>query len=187
MSVLAVMFFFKGVSYAETPQGESAESPVIDVPKPVKYQYSSSSRRDPFMSIITFNKRIRAGTKENKKRRVLTPLETVDLDSIRLLGVLCDTKGKQHVQCSDRQDGDPKEYELYGLVTITGGKYFVVRKGMPMGPNGGVVSRIYLNNRNEDNLTGIVVKEDSTDPYGRVISIKRKIRLRTEEEEVEWR
>lgn len=182
-----MMFFVKGVSYAEYKQGESVEPPVIDVPKPVKYQYSSSPRRDPFMSIITYNKRVRAGGKESKKRRVLTPLETVDLDSIRLLGVLCDTGDKKNVQCSDKHDVDPKEYELYGLVTITGGKYYVVRKGMPMGPNGGIVSRIYINNRNEDNLTGIVVKEDTLDPYGRVISIKRKIRLRSEEEEVEWR
>ncbi|MEO5356677.1 MAG: pilus assembly protein PilP [Nitrospirae bacterium YQR-1] len=155
--VLAALFASEGALFAENPPEEVPPAPVARIPKPVIYPYNAMGRRDPFMSIIDLNKRKRTETKEGKKRRVLSPLELVDLGSIQLSGILSDPQGK------------------YALVTITGGKSFVIREGTPIGPNGGIVSKI-----NSDNF---IITEESTDPYGKPVPITTKIRLRKEEEE----
>lgn len=99
----------------------SAPSPAIkEEPKAEKevYVYEQKGRRDPFMSLVQISK--------EKPKRVAgkRPVENFDVDEIKLVAILWDTK------------------QYYALITLPDNKSYTIRKGMTLGLYGGKVEDI---------------------------------------------
>ncbi len=101
-------------------EAQPASPEVKDVqaePVPV-YAYDPSGRRDPFTPLLEV-KRPMPGSDEP-----LTPLQRFDLSQLRLIGVII---GK----------GEPR-----AMVVAPDGKSFILKKGIKVGKNDGVVTSI---------------------------------------------
>jgi type IV pilus assembly protein PilP len=83
---------------------------------PPKYVYSGEGRRDPFENPL---KKIAAPQMENEE--ALTPLQKVDLSQLRIIGIII---GR----------GEPA-----AMVVGPGGKSYILKKGVKVGKNDGVV------------------------------------------------
>ena len=79
--------------------------------------YNPKIKRDPFVSPIEITRK----KIQKVKRRTLNPLESYDLDEIRLIGVVFNGK------------------EYLASVVLPDGKGFTVKKGMRIGINGGKI------------------------------------------------
>lgn len=82
--------------------------------------YKPKIKRDPFVSPIEITKR----KVQTVKRKTLNPLESYDLDEIRLIGIVFDGK------------------EYLASVVLPDGKGFTVKRGMRIGINGGKIIKI---------------------------------------------
>ncbi len=102
-------------------------SSVVYGQAPVSYKefvpYKPKLRRDPFVSPIEITKK----KIQKIKKRILNPLESYDLEEIRLIGIVFNGK------------------EYLASVVLPDGKGFTVKKGMRIGINGGRILKITEN------------------------------------------
>ncbi|HCF05883.1 MAG: hypothetical protein JG774_919 [Desulfomicrobiaceae bacterium] len=90
--------------------------------------YDPAGRTDPFMSFIQLRAVEQARSamqRQQEKREPATPLETVDLRTLKLVGVMT-----------------PKGGGAVGVVQMPDGKSFIVRPGMGIGLYGGIIKEI---------------------------------------------
>lgn len=90
----------------------------VEEVKEVEFVYNPSGKRDPFVPLFTVRRPV------PEEEVPLTPLQQFDLSQFRLIGVIV---GK----------GDPR-----AMVEAPGGKPYLVGKGMKIGKNNGVVTKI---------------------------------------------
>jgi type IV pilus assembly protein PilP len=119
---------------------EAAETAVDMVANQVK-KYDPKDRVDPFIPLLTEKQEIAEESGENKPKRMLTPLEKMDLSQIKLVAVVQMTGG------------------ALAMVEEANGKGYEVHLGTYMGQNGGQVSAIHAES--------IVVKEYFKDFKGK--------------------
>jgi Tfp pilus assembly protein PilP len=105
-------------------------------------KYNFKERVDPFIPLISDKKEeaLPEAEKENKPRRILTPLEKMELSQIKLVAVVQSSKGP------------------LAMVEEASGKGYEVRLGTYMGRNGGRVTAIEPD--------GLVIKEYYKDYQG---------------------
>jgi Tfp pilus assembly protein PilP len=151
--VLSVLLSPGVCAWAE--EGGKAEGETLGIVKKEVYQYTSGERRDPFLSIV-----ISSGIeKEKEKSEGLLPTQNFDISQMKLMAIVRE-------QASD---------DYYALVGMPDGKFYTIKKGMPLGLHGGKVSGITLGE--------VVVSEKIRDYKGRMVLQDTVMRLRTGEEE----
>lgn len=132
---------------APIPQVDTAPAPVeMAPPAPPAYVYNALGRRDPFKALIEVKKIVPVPSAEP-----LTPLQRVELSQLRLLGVIV---GK----------GEPT-----AMVSDPGGKSYILKKGIKVGMNNGVVVGI--------DTAGVAVEEKFYDSAGEILKDIQKIEL----------
>lgn len=109
------------------------------------YVYSPAGMRDPFVPLLQVK------TPVLGKKAPLTPLQKFDLQQFRILGIIV---GK----------GEPT-----AMLSVPGGKSYIVRKGVKIGKNNGVITRITTD--------GIYVREKYYDFSGAVRVNEQVIKL----------
>jgi Tfp pilus assembly protein PilP len=82
------------------------------------YVYEQKGRRDPFVSLVQVAK------EKPKRLRGTKPIENFDVDEIKLIAILWDSK------------------QYYALITLPDGKSYTIRKGTTLGLYGGKVEEI---------------------------------------------
>ena len=87
---------------------------------PKGYSYDPAGKTDPFKSFIAEQEAI----EEKKKKQAKTYLETLDLSQLDLIAIIMGPK------------------ENWAMVRDSKGLGYVIRKGTPIGINGGVVHQI---------------------------------------------
>ena len=115
------------------------------------YNYKPAGRRDPFMSLIL-------GLKE-KKVAGLTPLQLRSLGELKVIGIVWE--GRSYVAMIEAPDG----------------KGYMVREGVLVGPEGGVVRKI--------SAEAVNIEEVFTDFNGRKKTKMTVLGLRSKEEAVD--
>lgn len=115
------------------------------------YNYIPAGRRDPFRSLIL-------GLKE-KKVAGLTPLQLRSLGELKVIGIMWE--GKSYVAMIETPDS----------------KGYLVREGVLVGPDGGVVRKI--------TAESVIIDEVFTDFNGRKKIKKSVLGLRSKEEAVD--
>jgi len=100
------------------------------------YTYIPGERRDPFVSLLS------AGEKGGNLGDELTPLQRVDLGDLKLVGIVKNPGGNT------------------ALIQTPDGKGYLLRKGIRVGKNEGIVESI-----SDDK---VVVKEKKTDFLGQI-------------------
>ncbi len=133
----------------ESPMPKAGETAgALDALKeeaPPAYHYDPAGRRDPFEVLLELRKPI---TVVNEP---LTPLQQVDLGQLRLTGVIV---GKG---------------ESMAMVSAPGGKSYILKKGVKVGRNNGVVIGV--------DPEGVSVQEKYYDFVGEVRESVQKIEL----------
>lgn len=104
---------------AGAPAGGPGEAPDLSIAKVQAVPYTAGSRRDPFVSIISYEKEKSALKKKSKN-----PLENFDVSDFKLLGVIFD--GRQY----------------YASVVLPDQKSYTILKGMKVGLYGGRIEDI---------------------------------------------
>ena len=119
--------------------------------------YDATNKIDPFVSFVKIREyeTMQAAWKAKREKKATTPLETVDVQSLKLIGII-------------NKDGD----RSLAMVELPDGKGYLIRPGMSIGLYDGVVTSI-----GNDKL---VVEEDIIDVFGE--SKKRTINLRLRQE-----
>ncbi|MCC7201125.1 MAG: pilus assembly protein PilP [Nitrospirae bacterium] len=117
----------------------------------LEYTYMPAGRRDPFKSLIL-------GLKE-KKVAGLTPLQLRGLSELKVIGIMWD--GKAYTAMIETPDG----------------KGYLIKEGVLVGPEGGVVTRI--------SADAVTIEEKFSDIYGRKQTKKTVLGLRPKEEAVD--
>ncbi len=133
---------------APQAKGAVAEATVEDgqeEDKPV-YSYNPASRRDPFEALLEVRKPMVL-----EQQVPLTPLQQYDLAQLRLIGVIIG-KGKP-----------------MAMVSAPGGKSYILKKGVKVGRNNGVVIEV--------DSEGVLVQEKYYDFVGDVRESVQKIEL----------
>jgi len=122
-------------------------APVSDaVKKPAKeeYTYTSAGKPDPFRPLLV-DSSIKVNSPVNKRNTAfLTPLQKYELIDLKLVAVVV-------------LDGDPT-----AMLEDPTGYGYVVRKGVLVGPNDGVVERV--------TPTGLIIKEKIYNSFGEIES-----------------
>ncbi len=168
--LLAAFIIFSGCS--ETPLNPAQQTPVSKAATGIKqnqsdtapmtetaltedgltgYDYRTAGRRDPFRSLIL-------GLKE-KRVAGLTPLQLRSIGELKVIGIMWE--GKSYVAMIETPDG----------------KGYLIREGVLVGPEGGVVRKI--------SAESVVIEENFTDSYGRKKTKKSVLGLRPKEEAVD--
>jgi len=117
----------KGKTSPSKPAAEKPKS-AVSAPSPSTkeelkaekevYVYEQKGRRDPFMSLVQVSK------EKPKRLSGRRPIENFDVDEIKLVAILWDTK------------------QYYALITLPDNKSYTIRKGMTLGLYGGKVEDI---------------------------------------------
>jgi len=128
---------------AAKPTPAKVEAAVVEKEPEVPFVYNPSGKRDPFVSLVTVRKPV------VEQQVPLTPLQQYDLSQFRLIAAII---GKD----------EPK-----AMVEAPGGKPFVLKKGVLIGKNSGVVIDI--------NSQEVVVEEKYYDFSGAVRKAINKI------------
>jgi len=123
-------------------------------PEEETYMYESSSRRDPFYSLISAAK-----LAEKKRKRSGSPLEEYDISEIKLVAIVADVT---------------KALNKYALVKLPSGKHYTLREGTHIGVRNGKIVKI--------NPDEVVVQETTNDFRGREFSKVVTLKLREQEE-----
>lgn len=120
--------------------------------------YDSKNKIDPFVSFVKIREYeiMQAAKKVKVDKKAATPLETVDVHTLKLIGII-GTKDKS-----------------LAMVEMPDGKGFLIRPGMAVGLYDGVVKSI------SDNV--LVVEEDVIDVFGEAKKRTINLRLRQEKE-----
>ncbi len=106
------------------------------------YSYSSAGKADPFRPLLVDTAAKKALESRSQDREFLTPLQKYELKDLKLVAVVVSENGPTAML------EDPTGYG------------YVVRTGMLVGPNEGVVERV--------TRTGIIVKEKIYNSLGEV-------------------
>lgn len=131
----------KAALSTQIEQADSVEQP--------KYVYETIDRRDPFTPLVT--DKVANTMSGNNNEGILTPLQQFSLDQFRLIGVIV---GK----------GQPA-----AMVAAPDGKGYVLRKGVKIGKNNGVVVSI--------SSSAVVVEEQNTDFSGAILKNQVELKL----------
>jgi type IV pilus assembly protein PilP len=132
------------VKAAPAPQASSPASV-----EPPKYVYETVERRDPFVPLVSDKPVTKPG--EGPVDGQLTPLQQYALDQFRLIGVII---GK----------GQPA-----AMVAAPDGKGYVLRRGVKIGKNNGVVISI--------SASSVVVEEQNLDFSGALLKNQVELKL----------
>jgi len=117
--------------------------------KEEEYIYNPEGRRDPFRSPLL-------GLQAKRKKTTgLTPLQKRSLSELKVIGIIW--------------SGD----EYVAMIETPDGKGYVVRKGTPVGPDGGVVTKITKD--------AIIIEEKFVNIYGKQEVRKTELRLHPKE------
>ncbi len=141
---------------AKQPKQQAVKAPLIFQEAEIKaeqeiYIYNPRNRRDPFKSLIE-------DTKERlMMRKGLTPMESYDIDEIKLIAIAWDSE------------------QYYAMITLPDNKSYTVKRGMTLGIYGGKIVDI-----TEDKM---IVSERFKDYRGQLKTKDTILRLRKEEEE----
>ena len=127
------------------------DSDVIDEPQEIVYVYDPTDTRDPFESPFSIVIEIQI-----EDSVPLTPLQKIDLDQLRLIGLII---GK----------GAPR-----AMVIAPDGKSFILKNGVKIGRNNGVVAEI--------TTEAVLVEEQYLDFVGGTKKRIQKIKLPKREE-----
>ena len=121
--------------------------------------YDAKGKIDPFVSFVKVREYelMQAAKKAKIEKKAATPLETVDVRSLKLIGII----------------GKPDGTSL-AMVELPDGKGYLIRPGMTIGLYDGVVTSI----GNEL----LVVEEDVIDVFGEAKKRTINLRLRQEKE-----
>ena len=121
--------------------------------------YDAKGKIDPFVSFVKVREYelMQAAKKAKIEKKAATPLETVDVRSLKLIGII----------------GKPGGTSL-AMVELPDGKGYLIRPGMTIGLYDGVVTSI----GNEM----LVVEEDVIDVFGEAKKRTINLRLRQEKE-----
>lgn len=121
--------------------------------------YSSKDKLDPFISFVKVREYelMQAAKNAKLQKKASTPLETVEVHSLKLIGVI------------EKGDGSS-----LGMVELPDGKGYLIRKGMTIGLYDGVVTSI--------GNSMLVVEENITDVFGEPKKRTINLRLRQEKE-----
>jgi len=111
---------FKGPRQAEKPAQIGAVHKAT-IQDETTYVYNPKGKPDPFRSFIAKQE---AFEKKRKKRKPRTYLETLDLSQLELIAIIIGPKGK------------------WAMVRDSKGVGHVIKKGMAIGTNGGIVHKI---------------------------------------------
>jgi type IV pilus assembly protein PilP len=135
-----------------TPAEKSAIPEVVDgendVVAPEKYVYNPLGRRDPFQPLVVVEKKMSAS---HVSEAPLTPLQKFDLGQFKLIGIIV---GK----------GESK-----AMVIAPDGKSYILKRGVAIGKNNGIVREIRPNS--------VLVKERYEDFTGAVRESDQEIQL----------
>lgn len=121
--------------------------------------YDAKEKIDPFVSFIKVREYelMEAARKAKSEKKAATPLETVDVRSLKLIGIINKMEGSS-----------------LAMVELPDGKGYLIRPGMTIGLYDGVVTSI----GNEM----LVVEEDVIDVFGEAKKRVINLRLRQEKE-----
>ena len=133
---------------APIPKASAALIPPEIMPTAPPYAYNPGGRRDPFKPLIEARKVTPLPSTTNVP---LTPLQRFELNQLRLIGVIV---GK----------GEPM-----AMVSTLGGKSYLLKKGVKVGMNNGVVVGI--------DTEGVTVEEKFYDFAGEILKKVQKIEL----------
>ncbi|MBW2575679.1 MAG: pilus assembly protein PilP [Deltaproteobacteria bacterium] len=120
--------------------------------------YNPEGKLDPFAPLIK-EKPVNLPVKHGKavRRKLLTPLEKLDLSQLKLVAILRAQSGNK------------------AMVEEDSGKGYVIKKGMYIGIHSGKVAKI-LSDR-------IIIEEEVEDIYGKISVQKKEIKLKPPGEE----
>lgn len=118
---------------------------------PIPYTYNSSGKPDPFQPFL------KASLSGGRPETCSTPLECIDLGQLRLVAVITKSDGKR-----------------IAMVQDAAGMGYIVRKGIGVGYNKGVVKDI-LPDR-------VIVEEETEDVQGHSMTRERILVLHPEEQ-----
>jgi type IV pilus assembly protein PilP len=121
--------------------------------------YDAKNKIDPFVSFVKIREfeLMQAAKKSKIEKKATTPLETVDVHSLKLIGII------------SKEGATP-----LAMVELPDGKGYLIRPGMTLGLYDGVVTSI----GNEI----LVVEEDVIDVFGEAKKRTINLRLRQEKE-----
>ena len=127
-------------------------------PPEISDLYNPEGKLDPFAPLIK-EKPVNLPVKQRKavRRKLLTPLEKLDLSQLKLVAILRLKSGNR------------------ALVEEDSGKGYVIKKGTYIGTHSGKVAKI-LSDR-------IIVEEEVEDIYGKISVRKKEIKLKPPGEE----
>ena len=103
---------------AKTPPSE--QELLSDSEKELAFEYDPTGKTDPFKSFIAEQEEVA----EQKKRKPKTYLETLDLSQLELIAIITGSKGN------------------YAMVRDSKGLGHVIKRGMAIGTQGGIVHSI---------------------------------------------
>ncbi|MBW1798715.1 MAG: pilus assembly protein PilP [Deltaproteobacteria bacterium] len=141
LAVICVFFCVKG-AFASSEVVYKGPKPKKDLPsklttlgiKPAEtYTYDRRGKTDPFKSFIAEQE----DTTKKKRKKPRTYLETLDLSQLDLIAIIVGPKGN------------------FAMVRDAKGLGYVIKKGTPIGINGGVVSQV--------NEGEVIIREGSKD------------------------
>jgi type IV pilus assembly protein PilP len=159
--ILILMFFFFlcAPAYAAEVSSGGAGQEFPDWITSQYPPYDAKGKVDPFVSFIKVREYelMEAAKKAKIEKKAATPLETVDVRSLKLIGII------------NKGDG-----ASLGMVELPDGKGYLIRPGMTIGLYDGVVTSI----GNEM----LVVEEDVIDVFGEAKKRIINLRLRQEKE-----
>lgn len=127
MAVICVLFCCSGV-FASPEVVYKGPKPKKDLPakltslgtRPGAYTYNRRGKTDPFKSFIAEQE----DTTKKERRKPRTYLETLDLSQLDLIAIIVGPKGN------------------FAMVRDAKGLGYVIKKGTPIGINGGVVRQV---------------------------------------------
>ena len=146
---LAVVSSPKVVEKKADAQKESEKKPGTEESKR-EYSYNPNGKIDPFLPLVTLSQTPEMPTAEKKEKKEvpLTPLQKLNVDDFNLVAVIV----------SDNQ--------LKALLEDPAVNGFIVKEGMLIGKNGGIIKKILPNS--------MLVEEQTTDDQG-----KKEMKIRT--------
>ncbi len=157
--ILTVLFLLGGTVFAAESAPDASGQEFPDWITAQHPPYDAKGKIDPFVSFVKIREYelMQAAKKAKIEKKAATPLETVDVRSLKLIGII------------NKEGGDS-----LAMVELPDGKGYLIRPGMTIGLYDGVVTSI----GNEV----LVVEEDVIDVFGEAKKRLINLRLRQEKE-----
>ncbi len=119
------------------------------------YEYKAFKKRDPFLPLVVKEPPKDIKREDIKPKKGAVPLESYDVSSFKLIGILWNKIG------------------YYAVIKLPDGKFYNIREGTRLGLHGGKVFKI--------NKDSVIIREQKRDYKGVLISKDTILRLREEE------